>query len=450
MSKLPVTFINSLKSVKSFNENEFIKIHQDGNQITSVRLNTSKPIKDLFEKNEKVLWCNEGRYLEKRPLFTTDPLFHAGAYYVQEASSMFISHIVQQLKKSDEKLNILDLCAAPGGKTTLLANYFKNSLLVANEIIKTRVGVLAENITKWGSANVLVSNNDPKDFNSLKGFFDIILVDAPCSGSGLFRRDEKAIDEWSLENVNLCSQRQQRILADIIPCLKENGYLIYSTCSYSELENENICDFISNQFQLKNVAINFNEKWNIVKSNSKSNCEGYRFFPDKVKGEGFFITVFQQEKDVISSSSFDSISNNATVNELEIINPWVQSIHNIYVSKHQDYFIAFNKELIDNRQVILNSLKVIKSGIVLGSVKGKDFIPHHEFAMSNLLNHSIQSVELNLEDALQYLRKNNFEINTLFTGWVLVKYKSLPLGWIKKMPNRFNNYFPVEWRILKY
>lgn len=450
MSKLPIQFIQSIQSVTGFNEKEFIDIHQTGKPITSIRLNTEKKVEGLFEENEKILWCNEGRYLAERPLFTIDPLFHAGAYYVQEASSMFLKHILNQLKFSTDKLRILDLCAAPGGKTTLLANYFKNSLIVANEIIKTRVGVLAENITKWGSSNVLVSNNDPRNFKTLKGFFDIILVDAPCSGSGLFRKDAKAINEWSEENVNLCSLRQQRILADIIPCLKQNGILIYSTCSYSEKENEEICDYISSQFKLENVAIPVNEKWNIVTTNSKKNNEGYRFFPDKVKGEGFFISAFKQSNSVEETSIYSTPIKNISKAEEEIIKPFIKNFDELVIDQHQNNFIVFNKSFFNERSFILSFLRIIKSGVLLGAIKGKDFIPHHELAMSPLLNDKLYCIELNIEDALQFLRKNNFEINDKKPGWILMKYKNIALGWIKNMPNRFNNYYPIDWRILKY
>jgi len=184
--------------------------------------------------NEPVPWCEYGFYLSERPQFTLDPLLHAGAYYVQEASSMFLWQALKQIFTRDSNIKILDLCAAPGGKTTLIASYFKNALIVSNEVIKTRANILYENITKWGSENIVVTNNDAADFKRLKNYFDLIVIDAPCSGSGLFRKDKDAIEEWGESNVLLCSQRQQRILADVYNALNHNGYLIYSTCSYSQ------------------------------------------------------------------------------------------------------------------------------------------------------------------------------------------------------------------------
>ena len=238
--KLPVALLDSLKGVEGFDKDEFIAIHQSGNQVTSIRLNQFKQANSLEKYYSKEIpWCKNAFYLNERPSFTLDPVFHAGGYYVQEASSMFLWHILEQLIGNDTNgKKVLDLCAAPGGKSTLLASYFTDGLVVANEVIKSRSAILVENVIKWGLPNIIVTNNDPSHFNKLIGFFDVIVVDAPCSGSGLFRKDPSAIEEWSEDNVLHCSQRQERILADIIPSLKDNGILLYSTCSYSIDEDE--------------------------------------------------------------------------------------------------------------------------------------------------------------------------------------------------------------------
>src|SRR6185503_7400230 len=168
----------------------------------------------------------------------------------------------------------------------------KDSLLVANEVIRSRANILNDNIKKWGCSNVVVTNNDPKDFQRLENYFDVIVIDAPCSGSGLFRREPEAIEEWSKQNVMLCSQRQQRILADVLPALKNDGVLIYSTCSYSKEEDEQIAGWLKNELIINNEQLIIHPDWNIVKSNG-----GYRFWPDKVKGEGFFLACFRKEND---------------------------------------------------------------------------------------------------------------------------------------------------------
>ena len=255
---LPEPFIQSLQKLKGFDEDAFQAVHQSGGQITSVRLNPDKilniPSSILKLQLARVLWSSNGFYLKERPSFTLDPLFHAGAYYVQEASSMFLEEVLKQSVDLSKPLRVLDLCAAPGGKSTLIQSVIsKDSLLVSNEVIKTRVNILSENITKWGGANVIVTNNDPSDFKRLPGYFDVIVVDAPCSGSGLFRKDPNAINEWSENNVALCAQRQQRILADILPSLKEGGVLIYSTCSYSQVEDEDISNWLQKEYSLFNI-----------------------------------------------------------------------------------------------------------------------------------------------------------------------------------------------------
>jgi 16S rRNA C967 or C1407 C5-methylase (RsmB/RsmF family) len=232
--KVPSALIDSLIETKGFDKEAFEKVHQSGEQITSVRFNTQKPVdkSTIFplENNTEAMafssvpWNANGYYLSFRPSFTTDPLFHGGAYYVQEASSMFLEEAIRQSIDLSQPLRVLDLCAAPGGKSTLLQSVISDkSILVSNEVIKSRVTVLSENITKWGAANVVVTNNDPKDFQRLQGYFDLIVVDAPCSGSGLFRKDPSAIDGWSVDLVALCAQRQQRILADALPALADGG-----------------------------------------------------------------------------------------------------------------------------------------------------------------------------------------------------------------------------------
>ncbi len=294
--------LTSLQGVKGFSEEAFVAAHSASERITSVRFNAEKLAfadNDLTTASfhtpmQAVPWCPSAFYLEVRPSFTFDPLFHAGLYYVQEASSMFLWEVLRQTVGEHTKdKKVLDLCAAPGGKSTLLASYFKDGFVVSNEVIKSRANILSENITKWGTGNVVVTNNDPAHFQRLDNFFDVMVIDAPCSGSGLFRKDETAMDEWSAEAVALCSHRQQRIIADAYLCLRQNGVLIYSTCSYSAEENENVLDWMVEHFDLEPVTLQVNEEWNIVaSSSSKYQAPGYRFYPDKVKGEGLFIAAF--------------------------------------------------------------------------------------------------------------------------------------------------------------
>src|SRR6187401_1669759 len=287
--QLPQALLNSLEGVKGFDEVTFIKVHESEERVTSIRINPSKK-SEIVNLKSKISWTDHGYYLETRPSFTFDPLFHAGCYYVQEASSMFLAQALKQTVDLSQPLKVLDLCAAPGGKSThLLSLISKESLLVSNEVIRSRANILTDNIVKWGCSNVIVTNNDPRDFQRLENYFDVIVVDAPCSGSGLFRRDPEAIGEWSEQNVALCSQRQQRILADVLPALKNGGVLIYSTCSYSRQEDELIAEWLKDELKINNEELIISPEWNIVQSDV-----GYRLWPDKVKGEGFFIACFRK------------------------------------------------------------------------------------------------------------------------------------------------------------
>lgn len=455
---IPKQLIDSLQNVTGFNEAEFIETHLQPKEITSIRINTQKistlDIEELSNNynlniSHKVPWCKEGFYLKSRPKFTFDPLLHAGAYYVQEASSMFLSLILEQLFQKEEEKIILDLCASPGGKSTLLTNYFTQGLIVSNEVIKQRATVLVENITKWGAANCIVTNNDPKDFNALTNYFDLVVVDAPCSGSGLFRKDVTAIDEWSLQNVNLCSQRQQRILADIIPSIKEDGYLIYSTCSYSKQENEDILDWLTNEFDCVSVAIQLHTDLGVVETTSDINkAFGYRFYPNKIEGEGFFIAVLKFSNQLNKKVSKLNKLIPITLNESNIVREHMLNFENYQFFKHNSNIICFSSMFYHELQTIASYLYIKKAGIEVGIIKGNTLIPAHDLAVSILCLQNFKKISLPLEVILQYLSKKVVIIDTDIRGWALINYKSINIGWIKVLDNRVNNYYPTNWRIM--
>ncbi len=453
MSQLPKSFIDSLHNVPGFAKDAFLSVHENAQLVTSIRINPSKPTPGIKELplQDSVPWCPEGWYLSERPSFTLDPVFHGGAYYVQEASSMFLDYIINQIyKNKSAPRRVVDLCAAPGGKSTLLAAALPDSFVVSNEVIKTRVGVLAENISKWGSGNVIVTNNDPKDFKRLTCYFDLMIIDAPCSGGGLFRKDADAIAEWSEANVEMCSFRQQRILSDAVGALREGGYLIYSTCSYSVKENEDICDWIIENFSLEPVKISIDTSWGIVETVSEKHyVPGYRFYPDKVRGEGFFIACFQQTKIIEGYYNYS--------NKRPITSKQIKAIAEPFLKKAEEYLLSDQKEIViaslrkweEEIATTANILSVRKSGVAVGTIKGKDFIPHHELALSHLLSSAVSIVRLDKDGALQYLKRQNFEASSEKKGWVICQYEDINLGWIKVLPSRVNNYYPTNWRILK-
>ncbi len=467
-AKLPEALLDSLQGVTGFDRDAFVRVHESDMQITSVRMNPAKSEwsvvsgqwaaanganTHLSPSTTHIPWCANGYYLSKRPFFTFDPLFHAGVYYVQEASSMFLEQALRQTTDLSQPLRVLDLCAAPGGKSTLLQSLInENSLLVSNEVIKSRAGILEENLTKWGSLNAVVTNNDPKDLAALQHFFDVIVVDAPCSGSGLFRRDPDAIQEWSEHNVQLCYQRQQRILADIYPALKPGGVLIYSTCSYSKEEDETIADWLIEEQDASGIRLNIDAAWGIVEVKSeKHNAYGYRFFPDKVKGEGFFLACFRKSADDVQARKPAKRSRLQKTSKAEdaIIRPWLKNDAAVQLWKQGDLIIAFPQVLEQELLMIADVAYIRKAGVLMGKIAGKELVPDHALAVSTIVSGEIVAISLKKEEALQYLRKEEVIIASPRKGWALIQYQQVNLGWVKLLGNRINNYYPSGWRILK-
>jgi NOL1/NOP2/sun family putative RNA methylase len=457
--QLPTALIESLKKIKHFDEITFINAHHQSEKVTSIRLNNKKSVSltttDVTEilnvQVQQVPWCNSGIYLSERPSFTLNPLLHAGAYYVQEASSMFIEQFFLQQVDVKKNLKVLDLCAAPGGKSTLIQSLISaESLLVSNELIKQRVNVLTENLSKWGAENVIVTNNEPIHFAALKNYFDVIVVDAPCSGSGLFRKDQNAIAEWSEENVVQCGIRQKNILTDIMPCLKNDGVIIYSTCSYSISENEMITDWLKENFEVESLPIKYEAIWGIEETTSDIYKNyGYRFYPNKVKGEGFFVAGFKKSSKIEESTTHFVKNKNEKISAAETqgISKYVKNIHNYFYVHQKNEILAMPSFLQNDLYFIQSKLYIKKAGVKLGSIIRNELIPNHELALSNLIGLNVASIAVSKETALQYLRKAEIHIDTNLKGWVLIAYKNFVLGWIKILPNRINNYYPKEWRI---
>jgi 16S rRNA C967 or C1407 C5-methylase (RsmB/RsmF family)/NOL1/NOP2/fmu family ribosome biogenesis protein len=454
LHNLPESLLKSLEGVPGFDRKKFEQVHSSRAAVTAIRYN---PLKSAGlnpdQKYERVPWSSSGYYLPERPFFTFDPLLHAGVYYVQEASSMFLEQALRQTVTLDQPLKVLDLCAAPGGKSTLLQSLINSeSLLVSNDVIRSRANILEENLTKWGADNVIVTNNDPKDFTRMENFFDVVVVDAPCSGSGLFRRDPDAINEWSEQNVELCCQRQQRILADVMPCLKTDGILIYSTCSYSPDEDEAIADWLTDEFNMINLPLLLDSDWGIVPSLSpKNKAQGYRFYPDKLKGEGFFLSCFKKSEgtDQQIKPPRKTMLQKLSKEENNIVLPWIDNDLSLSIWKTGDLIFAMPSALTDALLVVAGNLYIRKAGVAIGKVAGKDLVPDHSLALSTVISNKTVGISLKLQDALQYLRKEEVKTDGSVKGWALILYEGVKLGWVKVLSNRTNNYYPKEWRILK-
>ncbi len=422
--------------------------------VTSVRLNAHKP-SNAFSNAERVAWCREGRYLEERPSFIADPLLHAGAYYVQESSSMFLEHVLQNLPGlsfAGQHIRVLDLCAAPGGKSTLIASLLNaGSLLVSNEIIRSRVSILEENLMRWGLPNVMITNNDPADFSSVGEFFDVVVVDAPCSGEGLFRKDKQATKEWSEEAVQLCAARQQRILAGVLPALKPGGFLVYSTCTFNTTENEDNVKWLMDELQMQPVEIKIPGEWPIAPA-CDPHIHGWRFLPHKVRGEGLFMAVLRktggETNNPLRSLKLPAQKPNPL---LKIAEPWLDADTQFVVMEHNNELVAMPEQLCADCLYLGKFLKPVRTGIKVGKiVKGDALVPDHHLALSVYLQKDIPRYEASLHEAQLYLRKQTFTPEKeLRQGWHLITYQGLGLGWIKVLENRVNNYLPPEFRILK-
>ncbi len=421
----------------------FIEAQQKAAPV-SLRLHPRKAGDIAYQEAEPVAWNSHGRYLQDRPSFTMDPLFHAGAYYVQEASSMSIEAALKDLFPSERELTVLDLCAAPGGKSTLLASFLNgNGVLVCNEVIRSRAQILKENIDKWGYANVLVSNNDPRDFKKLPGVFDVIVCDAPCSGSGMFRKDPKTANHWSPEAVVHCAARQSRIIEDCWPALKEGGVLIYSTCSYSEEENEHQ---IKNLIEQSECELVFPGALENIQGVVKTS-EGFRFYPHRLKGEGFFISIVRK-----TSPNRELFYFNKRIQFLPLHSDAEQLLENpeqfvIWQGKTARHI--FPAEQADEMASLAPILYLLKAGIEEGETKGDKLIPSQELALSVNLRQNINHIDLSENDALKYLRKEALPNPFGACGFTLMKYQNLPLGWGNALPNRINNLLPKSWRIRK-
>ena len=445
---LPQAFLEQMQQLLGKELNAFTKSLEENTPI-SIRFNTHKknvPANDA----DSVPWCPTGKYLKERPIFTLDPSFHGGAYYVQEASSMFLEQALTQSVDLTQSLHVLDLCAAPGGKSThLLSLLNKSSLLVSNEVIRSRASVLSENIQKWGNSNVIVTNNDPDHFKRLKGFFDVMVVDAPCSGEGLFRKDPDAMKEWSPENIDLCWKRQRRILSDVWPALKSGGILIYCTCTYNRLENEENLHWLANEHGAEFMSLQINPSWGVTEAN-EGNIKGYHFYPHHTKGEGFFISVIRKtsEEESIHLKVKNKFLQRPPAKVNEQLSTWVKNYEEKTFLTWKENILMMPQAKLVAMEFIAQHLHIISMGTTVAEVKHNKLIPDHSFALSLDLNDEyFPSIQLTKEQALQYLRKETLQLSGLQKGFSLASFEGLPLGWANVLDNRINNMYPANWRI---
>lgn len=452
---LPQDFIEQTGTLLG-SEAEALFAALDEPSPVSIRLNPFKSTTRISE--DKVSWSSMGQYLPERPAFTFDPLLHAGCYYVQEASSMFVekafARVVELL--GDGPLSVLDLCAAPGGKSTLLASCMPaGSLLVANELNRLRANILAENLVKWGLPNVVTTQSDATAFSKMPEFFDVVLTDVPCSGEGMFRKDPDSVGEWSMDNVRLCASRQRDIVGNIWTTLKPGGFLIYSTCTYNLAENEENVVWICEELGGELVRIPSEPDWGISGGQGRyKDLSVHRFFPHKTKGEGFFLALIQKEgRQEVETARLPRTKVSAG-KKMPTIPAEIKQL----LKEHADFdfyidrlgrICAFASSQLASLKRLEEHLRVVHAGVVLGEIKGKDLLPDASLALSVALNReAVQSFELDKKQAIDFLRREALVMpSDCPLGWVLMCFEGLPLGWIKNIGNRANNGYPNEWRI---
>jgi 16S rRNA C967 or C1407 C5-methylase (RsmB/RsmF family)/NOL1/NOP2/fmu family ribosome biogenesis protein len=445
----PPAFSERMRATLGTAESERLLNALQDEAPVSVRMN---PFREavLFPGAVPVPWCAAGRYLDMRPSFTSDPAFHSGAYYVQEASSMFLDHVIRQLEpQPGPGYKVLDLCAAPGGKSTLLSSWLKDrGLLVSNEIIRSRVSALSENMTRWGQANVLISNNDPANFASLEAYFDLIVVDAPCSGEGLFRKDPGARREWSPGNAEVCSARQQRILNDVLPALKPGGTLIYSTCTFNPAENEAIVNWLKLSHEFVPVPLDVADDFGVEQAGDDG-CS-WKLLPHKLRGEGFFIACLRKPGEYSGKQKFRQRSLKFLARaKREVPMTWLEQPGQFDYFEWGDHVYAFDADQITDLTILSQALHLRNAGIRMGEIKHDELVPAHELALSIHLSQFVKTLELSREEAIRFLRKDSMQMPVSSQrGFQLVTWQHRGLGWVKILPNRINNYLPPHLRIL--
>ena len=502
MAAFPKEFVEIVRAVFGGRAQQVLDALEGGESVTAVRANPAKiSASDLRSRfasaAEDVPWRGDAFYLSERPVFSLDPLLHAGAYYVQDPAARFVGSVADAVISAENRpLRVLDLCAAPGGKSTCLAAALSSDdLLVANEVIGSRAGILAENLVKWGPFNSVVTNADPKNIGSAYLSFDIILADVPCSGEGMFRKDAGALAEWSPENVNLCAQRQRRIVADVWDSLAEGGWLIYSTCTFNSSENDGNVEWICRELGAEIVPVkgapnsggsllaeellsltlatslpqsatsSLRDNYQLagpsrymtprVETSSASNCRpawgamptkyGLQFAPGITMGEGQYVAVMRK-----ISPAKTSKQGKASKPSKGVPCSWaLPDMNCVEVETSAGRMLkAYPAALESAIHQIEASLRTIRSGVAVASVKSRDLVPQADLALSQAFNPgAFPQVALTRDQALQFLRCEALQLPDAPKGFLTVTFDNLPLGFVKNLGTRANNLFPQAWRL---
>lgn len=424
----------------------------DAEPATSIRLNPAKPA--TAYDGEVVGWCPWGRYLDERPQFTLDPLLHGGAYYVQEASSQFVAHLLRDNNLRGAR--ILDMCAAPGGKTTIYSTLVgREGLVVANDISRSRTLALADNVQRWGMGNVVVTCNEPAHIGAFEEWFDVVAVDAPCSGEGMFRKMEEARTEWSPAAVEQCVARQREILAEAWRALRPGGKLIYSTCTFNNKEDEGIVAWLCEEYGDEVVAaedVAAEQQWGIVRSRvGVAQC--FHFYPGKTRGEGFFAAVLRKREGSVRRSTPKArrkVFAPVDKRDMAEVIRWVERDANMAFRLVGDTIYGYHADVVEDVTRLSESLSVVYSGVAFGQLFKGRLKPEHPLALFVGRNSDVVPVvEVAEEDAVDYLRKQDIAAQQFAEGINVVSYKGVAIGFIKRIGTRCNNVYPKDLRIQK-
>lgn len=447
---LPELFIQQINELLPADEaSALVLALGDSEPSVSIRINAKKC--DSALEYKRVPWCKLGYHLVERQPFTFDPSFHSGRYYVQDASSMFLAYAINKLVDKTTPVRYLDLCAAPGGKTTTAIDALpEGSLVVANEIMGNRAQILKENIIKWGNPNCVVTNNDSFAYSKFTHFFDIIAADVPCSGEGMMRKDDEAVAQWTPALVKECAARQREIVDNAWQALRPGGLFIYSTCTFNRPENEDIIEYLVDELGAESLDLEVPAEWNIYPA-INSPIHGYHFFPHRTQGEGLFLAVVRkpenEQKITMKSGKNKKNKKDKPQPVPAEIKKWISPDYDMQIVANADCFNAISTKYADEIAILLENLKVIYCGCEVASVKGRDVIPAHSLAINNCAAVGAFSCqEVDYATAIAYLRGETIVIDAP-KGIVVITYNNQPLGFVKNLGNRANNLYPKEWRI---
>ena len=440
---LPGGFIEQLRGLMPDEWEALVTAITTTAPSVAVRVNSARGV-GVLDGTRRVPWCDQGFYLEDRPTFTFDTDWHGGRYYVQDASSMFIAHVISHFVH--EPVRYLDLCAAPGGKTTAAIQALPpRSLVVANEIVPPRARVLADNVVRWGNPRCVVTNNAPAHLGKLTHFFDVIAADVPCSGEGMMRKDYEAVAQWSRELVAQCSQRQREILTDAWQALRPGGLLIYSTCTYNRQENEEIADFIIHDLGAVSLEVPVEPSWQIHPAIG-SDCHCYRFMPHRVDGEGLFMAAFRKTGE--TPHQLPRIKEKDAPKSDFVGKQWLAAPNDFIFGLRDDLSVAVPQGICREVAALRASLNVLHAGVELATVMGRKAAPHHALAMSTARAADAFPVcEVDYMTALRYLRGESIVVAGP-RGYVLIAHRGAVLGFANNLGNRANNLYPKSQRIL--